>query len=54
MSDLMSAPIDPAELKVRERVWITKIDHSEDPPKVVEELAFEDGRLLSVTRPEEG
>lgn len=31
--------------RVRERVWVTKIDHTEDPPRVVEEVFIENGQV---------
>ena len=33
---------------MRERVWVTKIDHTDDPPRPVEEVALEDGRVVGV------
>lgn len=44
----MSRQRDEAGARVRERVWVTKVDHSVDPPVAVEEVFVEDGQLMEV------
>ena len=34
--------------RIRERVWVTKYDHSTDPPTPVEEVFVENGVVRSV------
>lgn len=43
---------DKASAGIRERIWVTKFDHTADPPRQVEEVFIENGRLVSVTRAE--
>ena len=38
---------DDSRTKVRERVWVTKIDHEQDPPRVVEKVMVENGRVVA-------
>ena len=40
---------ETASAGVRERVWITVIDHEHDPPQPIKETFFENGELQSVT-----
>jgi hypothetical protein len=40
---------ESATPQVRERVWIEVIDHEQEPPQVIREMFFEDGRLQTVT-----
>jgi hypothetical protein len=46
MSTDLNAP------RLRERIWIEKFDHTGDVPRLIETVAVEDGRLVSVVRPE--
>lgn len=36
--------------RIRERTWVTKIDHSGETPRPVEEVFIENGELQSVTK----
>ena len=36
---------DKAGLPLRERVWITIVDHEQEPPRPVEEIFIENGRI---------
>lgn len=38
--------VDREELKVSERVTLEKIDKSVDPPRLIETLVTEDGRVV--------
>lgn len=38
---------------VRERIWVTKLDHSTDPPREVETVFIENGEVIEVTTPVE-
>lgn len=34
--------------QIRERVWVTKFDHSTEPPTPVEEIFIENGQLMGI------
>ena len=40
---------DQSAPALRERVWITKFDHSVDPPRAVQEVFIENGVVVSAT-----
>lgn len=40
---------DLSGISMRTRAWITKYDHSVDPPRPIEEVFIENGRIVSVT-----
>ena len=40
---------DSEGARLRERVWVTKIDHTTDPPRPIEEIFVENGDIVLVT-----
>lgn len=40
---------DHAGARLRERIWVTKFDHTVDPPRPIEEVFIENGVVMSVT-----
>jgi hypothetical protein len=41
---------DTGQARLRERLWVEKRDHRFEPPRVVEEIALEDGRVVAHAR----
>jgi hypothetical protein len=41
---------DATTPNIRERVWVTVVDHTQDPPQPVEEIFIENGNVQSRRR----
>ncbi len=42
---------DAQSPKIRERIWVKKLDKTYDPPRVIEEVFIENGQLVERTVP---
>lgn len=41
---------DVNQPRLRERIWVDKLDHRYDPPRVVERIALQDGVIVEHER----